>query len=219
MAVLEARDLRYDVAGTRVLDGVDIEVAAGEKVAVVGPSGSGKTTLLALLGGLAAPTGGEVRIDGLPLTGLTGPARGVSVVLQGYGLVSLLTAAENVEIAALAMGAHASQTRASAVESLGAVGLAAHADQLVDELSGGQQQRVAVARALIQKPRILLADEPTAELDAKMRSFVLSRLLEVVESGSAIVLATHDPEVAARCDRVFELHRAEADPGGARRGT
>jgi putative ABC transport system ATP-binding protein len=208
MHVLEASALRYEVGGTVVLDGVDLEVDEGEKLAVVGPSGSGKTTLLALLGGLARPTRGQVLIDGEPLDGLAGPGRGVAVVLQGYGLVSLLTAAENVEIAVRAIGASPSQAKHEAAGALEAVGLAAHADQLVEELSGGQQQRVAVARALAQRPRILLADEPTAELDAKMRSLVLARMLEVVAAGSALVLATHDLDVAARCDRVLDLKAA-----------
>lgn len=210
MPVLEARALRYEVGGNPILGGVDLSIASGEKLAVVGPSGSGKTTLLALLGGLARPTEGEVRIEGRRLEGLAGPAQGVAVVLQGYGLVSLLTAAENVEIAVRAIGGSASEARTDAAEALAAVGLSAHAGQLVEELSGGQQQRVAVARALAQRPRILLADEPTAELDAKMRGLVLARMLEVADRGSALVLATHDPEVAARCDRAIELHPAGA---------
>ena len=205
--ILEADSLRYEVDGNVVLDRLAFGVAAGERVAVVGPSGSGKTTLLALLGGLARPTAGEVRVWGEPLDGLAGPQRGVAVVLQGYGLVSLLTASENVEIAVRAVGESPSVARKEAADALAAVGLAAHAGQLVEDLSGGQQQRVAVARALVQKPRILLADEPTAELDAKMRSVVLARMLEVADRGAALVLATHDAEVAAKCDRTLDLRR------------
>lgn len=204
-AVLEARSLRYELGATVILENVDLAVAAGEKLAVVGPSGSGKTTLLSLLGGLARPSSGEVRVGGTPLRGLAGPALGVAVVLQGYGLVSLLTASENVEVALRVLGASPADARRDAGEALASVGLASHADQLVDELSGGQQQRVAVARALAQRPRVLLADEPTAELDPKMRSLVLARMLEVTDGGSALVLATHDPDVAARCDRVLDL--------------
>ena len=203
--VVETRSLCYELGDTTVLAGIDLQVAAGEKIAITGPSGSGKTTLLSLLGGLARPTGGEVRVMGSTLEGLAGPRLGVAVVLQGYGLVSLLTASENVEIALRAMGAAPASARERAAEALASVGLASHADQLVDELSGGQQQRVAVARALSQEPRILLADEPTAELDAKMRSLVLARILEVTERGAALVLATHDPDVASRCDRTLDL--------------
>lgn len=204
-AILEARSLSYMLGTTVIIERVDLQVAAGEKLAVVGPSGSGKTSLLALLGGLAAPTAGEVLVGGSVLRGLAGPDLGVAIVLQGYGLVSLLTASENVEIAVRALGGPVAQARSRAAEVLAAVGLASHADQLVDELSGGQQQRVAVARALAQEPKILLADEPTAELDAKMRSLVLARMLEVTDHGAALVLATHDPDVAARCDRVLDL--------------
>lgn len=204
-AVLEARALRYEVGATVVLDSVDLSVASGEKVAVIGPSGSGKTTLLALLGGLAKPTAGEVLIEGSPLDGLAGPQLGVAVVLQGYGLVALLTASENVELAVRAAGETFTDARDRAARAIADLGLATHANQLVDELSGGQQQRVAVARALAQSPRILLADEPTAELDAKMRSLVLARMLEVTDRGAALVLATHDPDVASRCDRVLDL--------------
>lgn len=203
--VLEARSLRYVLGTTVILDSIDVEVAAGEKLAVIGPSGSGKSSLLALLGGLAKPTAGEVFVGGTALRGLAGPDLGVAIVLQGYGLVSLLTASENVEVAARALGLPVAQARSRAAEVLAAVGLGSHADQLVDELSGGQQQRVAVARALAQEPRVLLADEPTAELDAKMRSLVLARMLELTDRGAAVVLATHDPDVAARCDKVLDL--------------
>lgn len=207
---IEARSLRYEVGANVIIEHVDLEVTAGEKLAVMGPSGSGKTTLLALLGGLAQPTAGEVRVGGSRLQGLAGPERGVAVVLQGYGLVSLLTASENVEVALRATGNAPAQARSAAEQALASVGLASHANQLVDELSGGQQQRVAVARALAQRPRVLLADEPTAELDAKMRSLVLARMLEVTDQGAALVLATHDPEVAQRCDRVFDLRDGAA---------
>ena len=184
----------------------------GERVAVIGPSGSGKTTLLALLAGLAEPTEGEVRVEGAPIEGIAGLHRGTALVLQGYGLVSLLTAAENVEVALRAQGRAPREAAAAAAAALGQVGLAAHADQLVEELSGGQQQRTAVARALAQQPRVLIADEPTAELDPAWRALTVARLLEVTDAGGALVLATHDPEVAARCDSVLDL-RTVRPPG------
>jgi putative ABC transport system ATP-binding protein len=147
-----------------------------------------------------------VNLDGAPLTGFAGPASGVALVLQGYGLVSLLTAAENVEVALRAAGRPAAAAPATARTALAGLGLEAHADQLVEELSGGQQQRVAVARALALKPKLLIADEPTAELDPAARAVVLARIFDVVTGGGALVVATHDPEVAARCDRVLDLH-------------
>ena len=126
-------------------------------------------------------------------------------MLQGYGLVSLLTAAENMEITLRAAGMPAREAMAPAADALAGLGLGDHADHLVQELSGGQQQRVAVARALAARPELLIADEPTAEQDAVTRELVLARMFAVAAGGGAIVLATHDPEVAARCDRVVSL--------------
>jgi putative ABC transport system ATP-binding protein len=205
MTTLEARDLAYRRDGQQILAGVSVAVHPGERLAVTGPSGSGKTSLLTLLAGLDAPSSGEVYIDGTRLTGVAGPRQGVALVLQGYGLVSLLTAAENIEFALRAAGWAPSRAAVAAREALSQVGLDAHADQLVEELSGGQQQRTAVARALALKPKLLIADEPTAELDPVSRTLALARLFEVATGGGALVLATHDPEVAARCDRVLDL--------------
>jgi putative ABC transport system ATP-binding protein len=202
---LEARGLRCEVGGRNLFEAVDLTVAAGESVALVGPSGSGKTTLLAALAGLGDPTAGEVWLDGEQVR--AGHTAGIVVVLQGYGLISLLTAAENVEVALRAAGSDAAGVREPAREALDQVLLGAHADQLVEELSGGQQQRVAVARALALRPHVLLADEPTAEQDRATRAVVLTRLFEVTEAGGALVIATHDPDVAERCDRILTLTR------------
>jgi putative ABC transport system ATP-binding protein len=203
---LEARAVSYTVAGTIVLRPVDLAVGPGDRLAVVGPSGSGKTTLLSLLGGLSRPSAGEILLDGERLETVAGPSRGVAMVLQGYGLVSLLSASENVEIALRAAGRTRPEAATEASVALAAVGLEAQADHLVEELSGGQQQRTAVARALALRPRLLIADEPTAELDPASRTLTLARMLEITESGAALVLATHDPEVAASCHRVLDLH-------------
>lgn len=210
--MLQARGLSYQRGGQQILAGVDLAVAAGQSLAVTGPSGSGKTSLLAILAGLSAPTEGTVLIDGEPLTRFAGPARGVSLVLQGYGLVSLLTAAENIEVALRAAGRPARTARSVALEALERLGLLAHAGQLVHELSGGQQQRTAVARALALQPRLLIADEPTAELDPAARILAMARMFEVAESGGALVLATHDPEVAERCDQVLDLSQPAISP-------
>jgi putative ABC transport system ATP-binding protein len=200
--LLEARQVSYRLDGQQVLPELDLSLAPGERLAVVGPSGSGKTTLLSILGGLLAPSTGQVLLDGAPLSGPPRPGDRVAFVLQGYGLVSLLTAAENVEVALRAGGAPAATAVERADQALTRLGLAPHADQLVDELSGGQQQRTAVARALALAPRLLLADEPTAELDPVSRAVVLEALLS---SGAAVVMATHDPDVAERCDRSLQL--------------
>jgi putative ABC transport system ATP-binding protein len=213
MSMLSATGLRYKRDGQQILDCVDVEVEAGQSLAVMGPSGSGKTSLLAILSGLSEPDAGEVWIGGTRLTGFAGPNLGVSVVLQGYGLVSLLTAAENIEVALRAAGRSARDWRSAARHALDLVGLEAHADQLVEELSGGQQQRTAVARALALRPRLLIADEPTAELDAVARGLTLARMFEVPEGGGALILATHDPEVAERCDRILDLSHEIAAAG------
>jgi putative ABC transport system ATP-binding protein len=213
MATLEARGLVYMRDGQQILSGVSVSVLPGERLAITGPSGSGKTSLLTLLAGLDTPSSGEVYIDGIRLTGVAGPGQGVALVLQGYGLVSLLTAAENIEVALRAAGRAPSEAAAAAREALGQVGLGAHADHLVEELSGGQQQRTAVARALALRPRLLIADEPTAELDPAARAITLTRLFEVATGGGSLVLATHDPEVAARCDRILDLRPGAGGDG------
>jgi ABC-type lipoprotein export system ATPase subunit len=229
VSALEARGLRYAIGGRLLLTDFDLTVGPGERVAVVGPSGSGKTSLLALLAGLAAPEAGQVLLDGVPVVPGQVPP-GVATVLQGHGLVSLLTATENIEITLFATGTPPGEAGAVARAALASLGLAEHADQLADELSGGQQQRVAVARALATSPAVLIADEPTAEQDSASRELVLSLMLELADAGTllaqrvdpslrfpgglppeppaparSLVLATHDPEVAQRCDRVVDL--------------
>jgi len=206
--MLRADKVGYEKDGQVILSGVDVALDAGQTLAVVGPSGSGKTTLLALLSGLYAPSKGRVEFAGTPLAG-SGPPSGMAVVLQNYGLVSLLTAAENIEVALRAQGRAPAQAIPAARAALAQLGLEAQADQLIEELSGGQQQRTAVARALALGPQLLIADEPTAELDATARANVLARMFAVAQDGGALVLATHDPEVAERCDSILELHRLD----------
>jgi putative ABC transport system ATP-binding protein len=206
VSLLQAEGLRFERGGRVIFEGVSLSVQPGDRVAVTGPSGSGKTSLLSVLAGFAAPAAGTVRRDGELVTTGTLPAR-TAAVLQGYGLVSLLTAAENVEIILRAGGMPAGQAMATASTALAGLGLGDYGDHLVQELSGGQQQRVAVARALAAHPDLLIADEPTAEQDAVTRELVLARLLGVAADGGALVLATHDPEVVARCDHSISLAR------------
>ena len=206
MSLLQAEGLRFERGGRVIFEGVSLSVQPGDRVAVTGPSGSGKTSLLSVLAGFAAPAAGTVRRDGELVTTGTLPAR-TAAVLQGYGLVSLLTAAENVEIILRAGGMPAGQAMTTASTALAELGLGDYGDHLVQELSGGQQQRVAVARALAAHPDLLIADEPTAEQDAVTRELVLARLLGVAADGGALVLATHDPEVVARCDHSISLAR------------
>jgi putative ABC transport system ATP-binding protein len=204
--LLEVSGLRVERGGRVLFSDISLVVEAGEKVAVTGPSGSGKTSLLSVLAGLTAPEAGTVLRAGARVP----PGRlpdATAAVLQGFGLVSLLTAAENVEIGLRSAGLSPGAATEAAAEALTELGLGEYVDHLVQELSGGQQQRVAVARALASRPGLLIADEPTAEQDAVNRELVLARIFAVVSDGGAIVLATHDPEVASRCDRVISLAR------------
>ena len=201
--LLAAEDLSCAVAGRVIVEGINLEVRERESIAVFGPSGSGKTTLLSTLGGVAPPPAGRVALEGEPF--VTPAPRDVGMVLQTNGLLGLLTAVENVEVALLAAGWDATEARTLGGEALERLALARFSDHLVDELSGGQEQRVAVARALAVEPRVLLADEPTSEQDPEHRELVLAGLLAVPARGGALIMATHDEDVAERCDRVFEL--------------
>ena len=196
-ALVEVRDVGYRPNDVPVLDGVSLAVYPGEVLAVTGPSGSGKSSLLALLAGLATPDSGAV------LSSV--PPNGVGVILQAYGLVNLLTAAENVEVALQARGHSPEDVQSAAAAALAAVRLDEVADHLIEELSGGQQQRVAVARALALQPALLIADEVTAELDAETRDVIVELVLGAAATGTAVVLATHDLELAARADRRLAL--------------
>lgn len=204
MTTLAARDVQFAVGTELIVAPISLTVSGGESLAVTGPSGAGKTSLLALLAGLAEPTAGEVLVDGIARP--PGIPDGFVVVLQGYGLVSLLTARENVEAALRAAGRPPRLARPLASAALDDVGLTDFADHLIDDLSGGQQQRVAVARALALAPEVLIADEPTAELDATSRALVMGLLLDVATRGGVLVIATHDDAVAAQCSSLVRLH-------------
>lgn len=195
------------------LAGVDIEVEAGRLTAVTGPSGSGKTTLLNLLGGLDRPTSGEVVLDdGRVLSALPESEvlevrrRRIGYVFQTFGLIPVLSAAENVEVP-LRLGLVDPGERAARVaEALDRVGLGRHARQRPHELSGGQQQRVGVARALVSNPDILIADEPTGQLDSDTARTIMDLIVELThERGIAAVISTHDPLLVERADRVVHL--------------
>ena len=197
---LRAEQLRCRAGGRLILDGVDLTVLAGQPLAVAGPSGSGKTTLLTVLSGLDQPASGGIFLDGQPLHALGATLRSrCAVVLQTYGLVPVLTAAENVAVPLQAQALPRALIRQRTEEALATVGLADHGRHLAYELSGGQQQRVAVARALAMQPDVLLADEPTAELDAESRARILRALLDHCGQDRIVIIASHDPEVAGAC--------------------
>jgi putative ABC transport system ATP-binding protein len=195
----------------RALVSVDLDVAAGELVAVMGASGSGKSTLLGLAGGLDRPTSGSVHVEGTDLATLTPSQlaalrrRSVGYVFQSFNLLPALTAAENVALPLELDGRRAREARAAALTALEAAGVAELADRFPDELSGGQQQRVAIARALVGGRRMLLADEPTGALDSVTGDAVLRLLRARCDAGAAALLVTHEPRYAAWADRVVHL--------------
>lgn len=196
-----ATDLCFRRVGRAIVDHVSLTAHPGQLLGITGPSGSGKSSLLALLAGLDQPDSGTVQRDP--------PNARIGLVLQSYGLANLLTAAENVEIALqphLAAGTVSRvELRRRAAAQLDAVGLTEVSDHLVEELSGGQQQRVAVARALVTRPDILIADEFAAELDHHAKQTVLNLVLDHAHNGGIAVLATHDAAIADRCDHVVHL--------------
>jgi len=216
MSVLRGVGLgrRYGSGQTAVeaLAGVDIEVRAGRLTVVRGPSGSGKTTLLNLLGGLDRPTSGRVLLGDDVLSELSeaelAAARRdrIGYVFQNFGLIPVLSAAENVEVPLRLRRMERGQRDERVAEVLELVGLTRHAGQRPGELSGGQQQRVGMARALVARPEVLIADEPTGQLDSETAERIMDLILEVTRiRGTATVVATHDPLLISRADEVLEL--------------
>jgi putative ABC transport system ATP-binding protein len=196
-------------AGTvRALDHAAFSIVAGEWVAITGPSGSGKSTLVNLIGCLDRPTSGELRIDGVDVATMTATeldrfrADKIGFIFQQFHLIPYLSALENVM---LAQYFHSMTDETEARAALARVGLAARAEHLPSELSGGEQQRVCIARALINNPPILLADEPTGNLDAANQTIVAELLQDLHRNGHTIVMVTHDPEMAALAQRKIAL--------------
>jgi putative ABC transport system ATP-binding protein len=220
---LEGVGRRYGQGATevRALEGMDLRIASGEFVVVAGPSGSGKTTLLQLLGALDRPTEGVVRFEGRDLHGLGDGELArlrlseLGFVFQQFNLIPTLTARQNVEAALAPSGVDASARHLRAGELLEAVGLAARSEHLPSQLSGGEQQRVAIARALANDPRVLLADEPTGNLDTTTGREILALLRQLADGrGLTIVVVTHDPAIADDAPRVVHMrdgHQVAAD--------
>jgi putative ABC transport system ATP-binding protein len=215
--LIEIDDLSRRFGRVAALDGVSLAVEEGEWLVVMGPSGSGKTTLLNLLAGLDRPSAGRLAVAGSELSGL-GPRdlarfrrETVGLVFQEFHLIPYLTALENVM---LAQYVHSLTDRGEAVEALSRVGLEERLEHLPSELSGGEKQRVCVARALINHPRLILADEPTGNLDEDNERQVLEIFTGLHRRGQTLVLVTHNPEVAALADRVVRLEHGRVAAAG-----
>lgn len=213
MAIVQAKGLTkvYGNGPTAVtaLDHVDLSVDPGEFVAVMGPSGCGKSTLLNLLGGLDTPTEGSIEIDGVPISGMTDDEltklrrRRFGFVFQFFNLIPVLDATENAALPLTLDGVPGGEARAKAADWLARVGLEDRLHSRPDQLSGGQQQRVAIARALVTDPALLLADEPTGNLDSRSADEIAQLLTQAAaEWGRAILMVTHDPRIAAHAHRI-----------------
>jgi putative ABC transport system ATP-binding protein len=218
MALIELRDVsksyRRDALEIPVLEGVSISVPEGDFLGLMGPSGSGKSTLLNLLAGIDRPDRGTIRVGDTDITRLsdrelaTWRARNIGFIFQLYNLIPVLTAFENVELPLLLTSLTKKQRREHALTALNIVGLRERGDHYPRQLSGGQEQRVAIARAVVTDPKVLLADEPTGDLDAKSAAEVLTLLERLnTEFKKTIVLVTHDPHAAERARRVLHLEK------------
>jgi putative ABC transport system ATP-binding protein len=209
-------------ATVRALDGVTMRIDEGEFLAIQGPTGHGKSTLLQLLGGLDRPTSGTVSYDGRALDGLSEGdlaalrARAFGFVFQSFNLIPTMSARENVETALVPLGVGSEERRRRAAEALETLGLGGRAEHVPGELSGGEQQRTAIARALVKDPRVILADEPTGNLDEGTRDEIIALLEQLwLDRGVTLVVVTHDGQVAARARRRARIDGGKLAAGGA----
>jgi putative ABC transport system ATP-binding protein len=222
-ALIEIRDLtrHYDMGGETIhaLRGVSLAIGRNEYVAIMGPSGSGKSTMMNMLGCLDTPSGGEYWLNGQEVSGLSDDAlarvrnKEIGFVFQTFNLLPRATALHNVELPLVYSGVSARARRDRAVAALTRVGLANRMDHRPNELSGGQRQRVAIARALVNEPSILLADEPTGNLDSTTSEEIMRVFAELHAQGQTVLMVTHEPDIAAHAERVVVLRdgRVESD--------
>lgn len=209
MSILSLQNISFSYGKTPVLKDISYEFEKGKMYCIVGKSGAGKTTLLSLLSGLAAPTEGEIYYDGKNVAKIdkyTFRSKYIGVVFQSFNLITKYTALENVVLSMDVAGYKSKAKKARALELLGSVGLEPdEANRRVLKLSGGQQQRVAIARALSYDPDIILADEPTGNLDTETQNEIMGIFRELSNQGKCVILVSHSPEVAVLCDERYEL--------------
>ncbi|MCS7119701.1 MAG: ABC transporter ATP-binding protein [Nitrososphaerota archaeon] len=213
-----SKTYRRGLITIKALNNVDLQIAEGEIACIMGPSGSGKTTLLNLIGGLDKPTHGKVFVDGTDITSLNDRAlanyrlRKVGFIFQFYNLIPTLTALENVEVPLAFAKVPKDERKARALNLLRTVGLEDRADHKPDELSGGEQQRVAIARALANNPTLILADEPTGDLDSKSAVSFMKIVKELnAKEGRTFIIVTHDPLVVEQCSRLFTIRDGQIE--------
>ena len=203
----------YEMGDEKIqaIKGVSLSINQGEMVAVMGPSGCGKTTLLNILSGIDDPSAGQVKVAGKPLFGISDDERSdirgkeMGFIFQKFHLLDVMNAVENVEIPLLLAGTNPSDARKKATKALTKVGLSERVNHRPSELSGGQQQRVSIARAIVHDPSVILCDEPTGNLDSLTSKNVMELLLELNQSGSTIVIVTHDDDIASMCTRIVRI--------------
>jgi len=222
MGLLELRSVHkiYHVAGeeVRALDDVDLDIREGEFLSIIGPSGSGKSTLMHLLGCLDTPTQGTMKLDGMDISRATGREladirnRKIGFVFQTFNLLQRLTVLQNVELPLVYSGTPAAERQQRAVRVLEQVDLVNRASHRPIQLSGGQNQRAAIARALVNDPRIIFADEPTGNLDSQTGESILRLFRELSEKGRTIVIVTHDPKIAGQTHRRIEIRDGKIVP-------
>jgi len=215
MALIEIKNVKKQYTSgddvVEALRGVNISIEAGEFITIMGQSGSGKSTLLSILGGMNHPTAGDVEMAGVKLYQLPGEkladfrAQNLGFVFQSFHLISYLTAIENVMLPLAIVRMSSAAQKAAARQALERVGLGGKLDRLPNQLSGGEQERVAIARAIVNNPHILLADEPTGNLDSKTSEEVMALFRELNDAGQTVVMVTHNPENGAYADRTISL--------------
>ncbi len=213
------KDYNLGKVKVRALDGIDLTIEAGEFVAIMGPSGSGKSTLMHIIGCLDRPSSGEYHLDGdavseLPKSALAGIRNNkIGFVFQSFNLLPHLSILKNVELPLMYAGVSSRARKRKAEEILAEVGLSDRLRHKPNELSGGQRQRVAIARAIVNSPSILLADEPTGNLDTQAGGDILEIFNDLHQKGNTVIMVTHDPVVAARADRIIRIRDGMIDYG------